>query len=95
MMPVTATIVIDDDRIRVTTWTFPGDGETTGRHRHEFDYVVVPVSGGQFRVTDADGSIRTMTQTAGAPYLGSAGTDHEVASVNAVAVSFVEVELKA
>jgi beta-alanine degradation protein BauB len=32
----------DDDRVRITTWTFE-DGEYTGHHRHEYDYVVVPI----------------------------------------------------
>ena len=33
----------DNDQVRVTTWTFPAAGAAaTGRHRHEFDYIVVP-----------------------------------------------------
>jgi D-alanine-D-alanine ligase-like ATP-grasp enzyme len=70
------------------------DPATTGPHRHEFDYVVVPVTGGVFSVTGSDGSVRTMTQTAGTPYVGAAGTDHEVVNVTGQAVSFVEIELK-
>jgi hypothetical protein len=89
-----ATISVDDDRIRVTAWTFATDQATTGPHRHEFDYVVVPVTGGTFTVTGYDGSVRTMTQTAGTPYLGTTGTEHEVVNVSGQAVSFVEIELK-
>jgi len=37
--------VIDDERVRVTTWTFAADGDETGHHVHEYDYLVVPVTG--------------------------------------------------
>jgi beta-alanine degradation protein BauB len=87
-------VSVDDDRVRVTTWTFRGQGEATGRHRHEFDYVVVPVTGGRFAVTDADGSVREMDQVAGTPYLGTAGTDHDVVSAGREEAVFVEIELK-
>jgi quercetin dioxygenase-like cupin family protein len=89
-----ATVSVDDDRVRVTTWTFETDQACTGPHRHEFDYLVVPVTGGTFTVTGADGSVRTMTQTAGTPYLGTAGTEHEVVNVSGQLASFVEIELK-
>jgi beta-alanine degradation protein BauB len=93
MSEARGTVTADDDRVRVTTWTFDTAGTATGRHRHEFDYVVVPVTGGTFTVTDADGSVREMEQVAGAAYLGTAGTDHDVVSHTAGAV-FVEIELK-
>ncbi len=70
MEPARSEVTIDDERIRVTTWTFGADGASTGAHRHEFDYVVVPVTGGVFAVTDSGGAVRTMTQTAGSPYAG-------------------------
>jgi quercetin dioxygenase-like cupin family protein len=84
----------DDDRIRVTSWTFPTVGASTGEHRHEFDYVVVPITGGTFTVISADGSVRTMTQVAGTPYLGTAGTEHEVVNATEAEAVFVEIELK-
>ena len=87
-------IALENIEIRVTTWTFGPDGASTGQHRHEFDYVVVPVTGGTFVVTDADGSTRQMTQTAGSPYLGVAGTTHDVANASGCEAVFVEIELK-
>jgi quercetin dioxygenase-like cupin family protein len=94
MTAAQASVGVDDDRIRVTNWTFPTAGASTGRHRHEFDYVVVPITGGAFTVTSPDGSVRTMTQAAGTSYLGTAGTEHEVASAADAEAVFVEVELK-
>ena len=84
----------DNDRVRVTTWTFAAAGAATGQHRHEFDYVVVPITGGRFTVTDVDGSVREMDQVAGSPYLGVAGTAHDVVSAGAEEAVFVEIELK-
>jgi hypothetical protein len=84
----------DTDDVRVTTWTFAAAGAATGQHRHEFDYVVVPVTGGRFEVVDVNGAVHRMDQVAGAPYLGTAGTAHDVVSVAAHESVFVEIELK-
>jgi quercetin dioxygenase-like cupin family protein len=89
-----AIVNLDDERVRVTTWTFEAAGEATGFHRHEFDYLVVPVTGGPFRVTDGEGSERLLDQVAGSPYLGTAGTAHDVVSTGDERAVFVEVELK-
>jgi beta-alanine degradation protein BauB len=84
----------DNEQVRVTTWTFGAAGAATGQHRHEFDYVVVPITGGTFNVTDVDGSVRKMDQVAGSPYLGTAGTAHDVVSASDREAVFVEIELK-
>jgi len=88
------TVMADNEQVRVTTVTFAATGATTGKHRHEFDYVVVPVTGGIFVVTEADGSLRQMTQIPGSPYLGPAGTTHDVANAAGQESVFVEIELK-
>jgi hypothetical protein len=87
-------VVVDNEQVRVTAWTFAAAGAATGQHRHEFDYVVVPVTGGSFVVTGLDGAVLEMTQTAGVPYLGTAGTVHNVASALDQNTVFVEIELK-
>ncbi|MFL5869956.1 MAG: hypothetical protein ACJ75R_02680 [Solirubrobacterales bacterium] len=84
----------DDGRVRVTTWTLPGTGDAIGWHRHEFDYVVVPVTGGSLTVFDGDGTEREMIQVAGSPHLGTAGTEHDVVNATDGEVVFVEIELK-
>jgi quercetin dioxygenase-like cupin family protein len=83
----------DDDRVRITTWTFQ-DGEDTGHHRHEYDYVVVPVTGGIFTVLETDGTTREMTQQAALAYQGRAGTEHNVINRSGGTAVFVEIELK-
>jgi hypothetical protein len=94
MAEAQAELNVDDDRIRVNTWTFTGPGAAIGRHTHEFDYIVVPVTGGAFKVTDADGTVHTMEQVAGKPYQGTKGTHHDVESASNGEVRFVEIELK-
>jgi hypothetical protein len=89
-----ATVHVDDERLRITTWSFSGPEEGIGWHRHDYDYVVVPVTGGTFRVIDLDGSEREMEQVAGSPYLGTAGTEHDVVSAGEGPSAFVEIELK-
>jgi beta-alanine degradation protein BauB len=88
-----ATTSVNDDRVRTTTWTFE-HGEDTGHHRHEYDYIVVPVTGGTFSVTESDGTTRQMTQEAAVAYLGRAGTEHNVISRSHRTSIFVEIELK-
>jgi beta-alanine degradation protein BauB len=85
-------VLIDSDRFRVTTWKF-APGQATGVHRHEFDYVVVPVSGGTFTVTSADGTTQ-MNQQPGQAYARQAGVEHDVANSGQEEALFVEVELK-
>ena len=47
----TSKVFIDNERVRVTEWRF-APGAATGWHRHEMDYVVVPM---------ADGDVLTVT----------------------------------
>jgi quercetin dioxygenase-like cupin family protein len=94
MSAADSSTTIDDARVRVTTWTFADAGVSTGQHVHEYDYIVVPVTGGSFRVTDANGTVRELTQRGGTPYQGKAGTAHDVENVGLPAI-FVEIELKA
>jgi beta-alanine degradation protein BauB len=88
-----STVIADTDHVRVTRWEFH-DGDDTGHHRHEFDYVVVPVTGGTFSVVENDRAIRDMVQEAAIPYLGTAGTEHNVINRSGRTAVFVDVELK-
>lgn len=87
-------VVIDDEQLRATRWTFHVDGDETGHHVHPYDYVVVPVTGGTFTVTHDDGTTRQLIQHAGVPYRGTAGTSHNVANSSGSTAVFVDIELK-
>ena len=69
-----ATQYINDERTRVTQWSFAQPGDVTGAHVHEFDYLVVPVTGGELTVVTDDGTETRMLQVAGTPYSGLSGT---------------------
>jgi quercetin dioxygenase-like cupin family protein len=86
--------VMDDEQVRVTTWTFAADGDETGHHVHEYDYLVVPVTGGSFTIIHDDRTSREFIQRAGEPYRGVAGTSHNVVNSSGSPAVFVEVELK-
>lgn len=87
-----ATVQVENDRVRVTEWRF-GPGAATGWHRHEYDYVVVPLSSGRLLIKD--GQAETSAElVAGRPYYRAAGARHDVVNVNPYEFVFVEVELK-
>ncbi|MFO1320560.1 MAG: cupin domain-containing protein [Burkholderiales bacterium] len=86
------TLQIDDDRVRVTEWRF-APGAATGHHRHELDYVVVPLMDGRLRLVEADG-VREVALKAGVAYSRAAGVEHDVINANDHEFAFVEIELK-
>lgn len=88
----TATVQLDDDRVRVTEWRFP-PGTQTGWHRHELDYVVVPTVAGLMTYETADGEA-TRELVVGDSYSRPAGGEHNVINTTDAAFAFVEVELK-
>lgn len=83
----------DDGRTRVTRWSFATEGDTTGMHEHQFDYIVVPITGGRLSVKNVDGTSSHTEQRAGEPYTGKAGTHHEVSSTGNDPIVFVEIEI--
>jgi quercetin dioxygenase-like cupin family protein len=83
---------IDNAHTRVTEWRF-APGAATGWHRHEYDYVIVPLSTGKLLIVDAEGE-REAELTAGKTYFRQAGVEHDVINANDFEFRFVEVELK-
>ena len=45
-----STVLIENERTRVTEWRFKKYGDNTGWHRHEYDYIVVPLFDGQLEI---------------------------------------------
>ncbi len=86
------TVFIDSERVRVSEWRF-APGSETGPHRHAYDYVVVPIVGGELTAADADGE-HVFTLTAGRPYARDEGVEHNVINASEAEVVFVEIELK-
>lgn len=88
-----ATLQHEDEGVRVTRWDFEPQ-ESTGRHVHEFDYVVVPVTDGRTDVITPEGTVTSSQLQAGVSYARSAGGEHEVVNAGTSPLAFVEIELK-
>ena len=88
----TSEIMIDNKITRVTRWTFK-IGEDTGKHIHNYDYVVVPQTTGKLH-------IQTETEkfdaelVSGVSYARTKGVKHNVVNQNDHEFVFVEIELK-
>ena len=82
---------IDNARTRVTRHRLV-PGAHTGFHRHEYDYVVVPVTGGRMRIV-GDGKESFADLEGGVAYFGRAGVEHDVFNGGDRELVFVEVEL--
>ncbi len=82
----------ETDEVRVTEWRF-APGDSTGHHRHGYDYVVVPLTAGRVRVVSAAGET-TADMAPGAAYFRKAGVEHDVINIGGEPLAFVEIELK-
>ena len=87
-------IQIDNERIRVTEYSF-NKGDETGFHKHQWDYVVVPQTSGQFLIIDDRKVETTATLFKGEPYYRKAGISHNVINNGREKLVFIEIEIKA
>ncbi len=87
-----STVLIDNDRVRVTRWDF-APGAATGWHRHEHDYVIVPLTDGNLKLVEPDGDRESKLET-GAPYFRETGVEHDVVNANDHEFAFIEIEMK-
>jgi len=86
------TVLIDNKRVRVTRWQF-APAAATGWHRHEHDYVVVPLVDGVLELVEPDGN-HLSELTTGVPYFREAGVEHDVVNANDYEFAFIEIETK-
>ena len=70
----TPTVQIDNGHLRVTEWRF-APGAATGWHRHEYPYVVVPMTTGRLAIAGGDGSVTTADLVTGRSYARPAGVE--------------------
>jgi len=86
------TAQVDNERVRVTEWRF-APGAQTGWHRHEYDYVVVPMTTGKLRI-DNGASEAIAELVVGQSYFRPALVEHNVINANPYELVFVELEMK-
>jgi quercetin dioxygenase-like cupin family protein len=87
------TVLVDDDRVRVTRWDF-APGAETGWHRHGMDYVVTTLTPCEFLLEEPGGGSRQVSMEAGVAYRREEGVEHNVVNGGTQPMAFVEVELK-
>ena len=86
-------IQIDNERIRVTEYSF-NKGDETGFHTHQWDYVVIPQTNGQLLLVDDRKVETTATLVKGEPYYRRAGISHNVINNGREKLVFIELEIK-
>jgi len=86
-------VFIDNERARVTEWRFKKRGDNTGWHRHEYDYVVVPLFDGNLEIDTGGGQTTTAPMKNGVPYFREMGVEHDVINGNDFECAFVEIEI--
>lgn len=87
-----ATRQAETERVIVTEWRFPPGGHT-GWHRHDHDYVVVPITTGDLAIWTGTEEVRGGLVT-GRSYNRAAGVEHDVINPNDTEFVFIEIELK-
>lgn len=88
-----ATVLLDDARVRVTRYDF-APGAETGWHVHGMDYVITTVTDCVLELELPGGDTTRSEVPAGSAYRRPVGTEHNVINGGEKAMSFVEVELK-
>ena len=91
--PAKANVQIDNKNIKVTEYLFK-PGEETKFHKHEFDYVVVPVTDGKLLLIDKDGEETFASLKKGVSYFRKSGVQHNVINAGRKKLTFVELEIK-
>ena len=90
---VKTNIQIDNERIRVTEYSF-NIGDETGFHTHQWDYVVIPQTNGKLLLVDEHRFETTATLVKGEPYYRRAGISHNVINNGREKLVFIELEIK-
>ena len=85
-------VQLDCERFLFTKWVFSPNSET-GWHRHNYDYIVVPLSDGQLGLETDKGEKDSILKRGGS-YSRTKGVEHNVINKSLAEVSFIEIELK-
>jgi quercetin dioxygenase-like cupin family protein len=91
--PIGDKVIFENDAVRV--WTFSvGPGGLKPMHRHDLDYVIVPLSGGRVEITTIEGRSRIGEDKVGEVIWQDAGETHQLQNLNDFPYRNILVELK-
>ena len=85
-------VQLDSERFLITKWVLSPNSET-GWHRHNYDYIVVPLLDGELTLETDKGEKDTVLEKGGS-YARKRGVEHNVINKSLLEVSFIEIELK-
>ncbi len=91
--PAVATLLVDDEQVRVTRFDF-SSGAETGWHEHGYGYVITALTDCEMLLEEPGGGTRRVTVEKGTAYKREKGVKHNVINGGEEPMSFVEVELK-
>ena len=86
-------LLIENEQVKVWRWSFAAKGDNTGWHRHEHDYVVIPLFDGVLDIDVGEGDPVMAPMTNGVPYFRELGVEHDVRNGNDFPCAFIEVEV--
>ncbi len=91
-IPASATVLQDDENVRVTRWDF-APGAVTGWHTHGWRYTVVMLTDALMKAHDGT-NVSEIARAAGDSYARPAGVQHDVMNAGDRPMAFIEVEYK-
>ena len=90
--PTKPTSLVKNDKVIVTEWSFEV-GDSTGQHKHQYNYVVVPMLDGELKIIDKENKETISKLSKGVAYYRDKGVEHNVFNNNNFPYSFIEVEM--
>ncbi len=93
MLAAKSDVQVDTPEVRVTEWRL-APGSATGRHIHEMDYVIVPVTAGEMTIVAPSGERSKAELRVGKSYFRKAGAEHDALNETSTEIVFLEIELK-
>ena len=88
----TSELLIDNNDVRIMKWVFQPN-QSTGIHKHNFDYVVVPSKSGQLKIV-SNNETTISDMVIHEPYHRKKGVIHEVIYEGSSSMEFIEIEIK-
>ena len=70
-------VLVKNDKVIVTEWSFEV-GDSTGQHKHQYNYVVVPMLDGELKIIDKENKETISKLSKGVAYYRDKGVEHNV-----------------
>jgi len=91
--PIGSRVIFENDLVRV--WELSVEpGESSGLHRHDLPYVIVPLTGGTIEIESVDGRTYRPTETIGEAIWRDPGEIHDLHNRGGTMYRNVLVEIK-